>query len=403
MTEKLFVSDLDVRNKKVLIRVDFNVPLNDQQEITDDTRIASSVQTIRYVLNNGGSVILMSHLGRPKGERLPEYSLRPCQNCLSGLLGVPVQMAPDCIGPEVEQMVKELQPGEVLLLENLRYYPAEEKPEKDPEFVKKLAKLGDLYVNDAFGTAHRAHASTTLIAKEFPGKAASGYLMKDEIDFIGSAVNSPDRPFYAIIGGAKVSSKLGVIKSLLQKVDRLLIGGAMSYTFLKAQNVDIGDSLYEPDLLEEAREILGSADSRKLVLPVDHVIVREIDEDAEQKIVTSHEGIPSGWKGVDIGPKTLAYYKEVLSDAATVVWNGPMGVFEVEPFSKGTFEIAQILADTSAITIAGGGDSVAAIRQAGLSDQFTHLSTGGGACLEYLEFGQLPGIDALSEKSAAKF
>lgn len=399
MTDKLSVRDLPLAGKKALIRVDFNVPL-EKGRITDDTRIRASLPTIQYVLDKGGSVILMSHLGRPKGKPDPQFSLSPCAKHLSELLQRPVKMAPNCCGIEVEEMARALQPGEVLLLENLRFHPGEEKPDEEPEFVSSLADLGDVYINDAFGTAHRAHASTTKLAEFFPGKAAAGFLMEKEIAYLGSTLLNPQRPFCAILGGAKISTKFKVIEALMKQADVLLIGGAMAYTFLKSEEIEIGNSLYEPDFLNVAREILDvrSQSRCQVLLPVDFIVARDISPQAEARVVSAEEGIPTGFQGVDIGPETIRQYKEKLSKAQTIFWNGPLGVFECPPFAKGTQEIAQAISQTSATTIIGGGDSIAAIEQAGLADRMSHLSTGGGASLEYIEFGTLPGIEALSNK-----
>ena len=398
---KLSLKDLDVKNKKVLMRVDFNIPLTKEGGIADDTRIRESLPSIQYVINHGGALILMSHLGRPKGKKSPEFSLAPCAKRLSELLKMPVQFAPDCIGPGVEKMVSHLQPKQVLLLENLRFYAAEEEPEKDPSFAKKLASLGDIYVNDAFGTAHRAHASTAVIAQYFPHKAASGFLLEKEINFLGSAVSHPKHPFYAIIGGAKISTKMGVLESLLSKVDGLFIGGGMAYTFFKAQGISIGDSIHEDALLEKAKEFMEKCRKEKvsLWLPQDLVIAKEFKEDAESKVIPTKSGIPSGWQGMDIGPATVKIWIEAFKNGQTVFWNGPLGVFEFPAFAKGTQEVAKALAQLKATTIVGGGDSVAAINNLGIANKFSHVSTGGGASLEYIEFGHLPGIDALSDKS----
>lgn len=398
MTKKLSIRDLDLREKKVLIRVDFNVPLDKELNITDDSRIKAAIPTIKYVIDHGGSAILMSHLGRPKDKPLPEFSLSPCATRLSKLLNKPVKMAPDCVGNDVINMVKQLKQGEIILLENLRFHRGEEHPEEDPEFAKNLASLGDLYVNDAFGTAHRAHASTAEIAKYFPDRAASGFLMEKEIAYLGSVLIDPKRPFYAILGGAKISSKFGVIKALMKKADVLLIGGAMTFTFLKAQRIPIGKSLYEEDFVHAAQEIMDIADHShcRLLLPDDLVITEEVKPNASYSIVKSHQGIPDGFQGVDIGPETIRQYSEELKHAETVFWNGPLGVFECPPFNLGTNAIAKALGETSATKIIGGGDSVAAVESAGLADKMDHLSTGGGASLEYIEFGKLPGIEALS-------
>lgn len=399
MQKKLSIIDLPLANKKVLMRVDFNVPLDKEGKITDDTRIKAALPSIQYVLDHGASLILMSHLGRPKGKKMSEFSLAVCGDRLEKLLKRPIKMASDCIGLDVEEQAKNLKPGEVLLLENLRFHRGEEKPEEDPSFAKKLASLGDYYVNDAFGTAHRAHASTAIIAKYFPGKAAAGFLMEKEIKFLGEALLNPKKPFYAIIGGAKISSKLGVIHSLIKKANAIFIGGGMAFTFLKAQGFDIGDSIHEDDLLKDAQEILNTCqkESVSLFLPQDHVIANKISEDAEVKIVDNEKGIPKGFQGVDIGPQTVQTYSAVIKDAATVLWNGPLGIFEVKKFALGTFAIAKVLANLDATTIVGGGDSIAALQSAHLADKITHLSTGGGASLEYIELGTLPGIEALTD------
>lgn len=401
--DKLSIRDLDVQGKKVLIRVDFNVPLENGQ-MTDDTRIRASLPTIQYVLGHGGIVILMSHLGRPKNGPDSSLSLSICAQRLSELLGKPVKMAPDCRGPVVEKMVQNLQPGEVLLLENLRFHKGEERPREEPEFVSALAKLGDVYINDAFGTAHRAHASTAEIAQFFPGQAAAGFLVEKEIEYLGGALLEPKRPFYAILGGAKISTKFKVIETLMKKADILFIGGAMAYTFLKAEGVPIGGSLYEEEFIPIARQIMevGSLSRCRLVLPVDVVAVSRIDPNVKRHVYSVLQGIPNGLIGVDIGPETVIKFAEELEGAATVFWNGPLGVFECPPFAKGTQEIAGVLSRLSATTIIGGGDTIAAIEETGLAEKFSHISTGGGAALEYIEFGKLPGIEALSDKNLPK-
>jgi len=398
--KKLTLKDVDLKNKKVLMRVDYNVPLDKDGKISDDTRIKASLPSLQYILDKGGSVILMSHLGRPKGVRDPKYSLKPCAKRLSELLHKSVTMAPDCIGSDVKTLVKNLQSGEILLLENLRFYPAEEKPETDPSFAKQLAELGDIYVNDAFGTAHRAHSSTVTVARYFPDRAVAGFLMEKEMKVLGQLIENPQRPFYAIIGGAKISSKLGVIQSLLQKVDRLLIGGGMAFTFFKAQGISIGDSIHEDECLEQAQEILDGNEKSKLLLPVDLVIADRLEDSAKTAIVTTKEGVPNGYQGVDIGPKTIELFKNELQKASTIFWNGPLGVFEVKRFAEGTNAIAHALAESNAVTIIGGGESVAAVQAAGVADKMTHISTGGGASLEYLEYGSLPGIEALTDKKS---
>ena len=397
--DRLSVQDLKLKGKKALIRVDFNVPLNNRGEVADDTRIIASLPTIKYVLEQGGAVILMSHLGRPKGKSSPELSLAPVAAKLGNLLGKAVTTASDCVGAKVEKLAKELKAGQILLLENLRFHAAEEHPEEDPEFAGKLASLGDVYINDAFGTAHRAHSSTVKVAEFFPQASACGLLLEKEMRFLGDTLKYPKRPFYTLIGGAKVSSKIGVLKALLPKVDGLIIGGAMAFTFLKAQGIEIGDSLFEPDYLEEARKVTDRYVSAKKIflLPQDLVVAKEIQEGAASHVVTIKEGVPKGYKGVDIGPKTIERYKEELTFAKTVLWNGPMGVFEVKAFSKGTYEMARSLAELEATTIVGGGDSVFAIQNAHLAHEFSHISTGGGASLEYLEHGTLPGIEALTK------
>jgi len=396
---RLSLKDLSLDGKKVLIRVDFNVPLDKNANITDETRLDASLPTIRYVLDQGGYPILMSHLGRPKGKAVPELSLAPCAKRLSIMMGKPVIMASDCIGEEVKGLIKKLQPGESLLLENLRYHLAEEKPSEDPSFARHLAELGEVYINDAFGTAHRVHSSTVEIVKNFPGQAAAGFLLEEEIKYLSDTLLKPRRPFYAVIGGAKVSTKIGVIKSLIGKIDALLIGGAMAYTFMKARGLEIGNSLHEPDLVDMAKGILDSFQKAgiTLLLPVDHVIVKQIRDDAQTSIVDNTKGIPSGYTGVDIGPKTVEVFAQELSNAATILWNGPVGVFEMPNFAKGTRALADALADIKVTKIVGGGDSVAAIRSMNLVHKFTHLSTGGGACLEYIEYGKLPAIEALEE------
>ena len=397
--EKLTVRDLDLKGKRVLMRVDFNVPLTEDGKVADDTRIRKALPTIRYILEQGASLVLMSHLGRPKGKIVPEMSLRPVAEHLSRLLGKPVKFAPDCVGPEVEKMAAELKPGEVLLLENLRFH--KEETENDPEFAKKLARLGDVYVNDAFGTAHRAHASTEGVTHYFD-KCAAGFLMEKEINYLAKAIESPVRPFAAILGGAKISGKIDVIKNLLPKVDVLLIGGGMAFTFFKAMGYEIGRSILEEDKVDLARDLLVQANDKeqKLILPVDVVCTDSLD-DPEDIRVFPVDRIPEDAIGADIGPKTVELFRQKLSDAMTIVWNGPMGVFEKDEFAKGTLAIARILADRTkagAITIVGGGDSVAAVKKLGLEDAFTHISTGGGASLELLAGYELPGLAALTDK-----
>jgi len=385
------IRDLDLKGKRVFIRVDFNVPLekNSQgnMEITSDKRIKASLPTIRYALEHGAGLILASHLGRPKGKPNPEMSLQPVAKRLADLLGRPVKMAPDCIGPEVEAMKPA--PGEVLLLENLRFHLEEEK--NDPAFAKKLAALCDIYVNDAFGSAHRAHASTEGMIQFVP-QAAAGLLMEAELKYLGMATSHPERPCVAILGGAKVSDKIEVIQNLSKVVDKLLIGGAMAYTFLKAQGKSTGKSLVEEDKVDLARKLLAELGS-KLMLPVDHIVVSEIQPGAPNEAV---ETIPEGKIGVDIGPQTIANFAQVLAGAKTVIWNGPMGIFEKPPFDKGTVAIAKAVAASGAISIVGGGDSEKAVKAAGVTDKITHVSTGGGASLEFLAGIQLPGVAALA-------
>jgi phosphoglycerate kinase len=388
---KKMVRDVDVQGKRAVMRVDFNVPLQEGQ-ITDDTRITAAVPTIRYLLDHGASLVLMSHLGRPKGQAVPELSLKPVAARLGELLGQQVKMAPDCIGPEVEAMAAALQPGQVLLLENTRFHKGEEK--NDPAMGEQLARLGNLYVNDAFGAAHRAHASTAGIADHLP--AVAGLLMEKEIEFLGGAIENPARPYVAIIGGAKISDKIGVIRNLLTKVDALLIGGGMANTFLAAQGYEMGDSLVEPDSIDVAKGLIDEGGS-KLVLPVDGVVADAFSADAKSKVVPV-DGVKPGWRILDIGPRTVALFKGKLSGAKTVVWNGPMGVFEFAPFAKGTTAVAEMVAESGAISIIGGGDSVAAIQQAGLTDKMSHISTGGGASLEMLEGKVLPGLAILDDK-----
>ncbi len=398
--EKLSVRDLPLKGRRALIRVDFNVPLSSEGTISDDTRIQAALPTIRYCLEKGASIILMSHLGRPNGKRSAKDSLTPCAERLSELLETPVTMLPDCIGPEIEQKTANLQPGQVVLLENLRFHLGEEHPESDPTFPASLAKLGDLYINDAFGTAHRAHASTCLIAQFFPHKAAMGFLMEKEILALGSLLQKPKRPYYAILGGAKVSTKIGVIKNLLPKIDALFIGGAMAYTFLHVKGLYMGSSLIDSEELPVAKDLLIEAENKKipLYLPLDLVVAEHFHNDSPSQIVTVEEGVPSGWQGMGIGPQTVDAWSRTLKKASTIFWNGPLSVFEMPQFAYGTFAIAKTLAEIPATVIVGGGDSVAAIQQAGLADQFDHLSTGGGASLEFIELGHLPGIDSLSNK-----
>jgi len=390
---KLSIEDLDLKGKKVLIRVDFNVPLDSGGKITDDTRIRASLDSIKYCIDRNAKVILMSHLGRPDGQIVNSMRLTPVAKRLGELLGKKVIKTDDCIGSDVEKTVSAMKDGDVVLLENLRFHAEEEDNNED--FSKKLAKLGNVYINDAFGTAHRAHSSTVGVTKFLP--SAAGFLLKKEIDVLGKILEDPERPFVAILGGAKVSSKIGIINNLLPKVNSLLIGGAMAYTFLKGIGEDVGNSKVETDKVALARDlILGDSES-KINLPLDHITVKEIKEGAQIN-QTSNRIIPNGWIGVDIGPNTLEAYKKILMSAKTVLWNGPMGIFEIDSFAKGTIEIAKILAKSSAKTVVGGGDSVAAIAKAGVTDKMFHVSTGGGASLEFLEGITLPGIAALTDK-----
>ncbi len=389
---KKTVRDIDMAGKRVLVRVDFNVPL-EKSRVSDDTRIRAALPTIMYILGCGAQLILCSHLGRPKGKPEAKYSLRPVAERLGQLLNRPVQMAPDCIGPVVEGMTKKLPRGGVLLLENLRFHAEEEA--NDARFAQALASLADIYVNDAFGSAHRAHASTVGVTSYLP--AVSGFLMEKELAFLGKALAAPARPFVSVLGGAKVSDKIAVIHNLLGKVDSLLIGGGMANTFLKAQGKAVGESLVENDKLEEARTLLRDGGS-KLILPVDVVVADSLDAKAQMRVV-SVEAVPTGWRILDIGPQTVELFTQHLREAKTVVWNGPMGVFELEPFAAGTFAIASALAELSgATTIIGGGDSAAAVEQAGMAKQMTHISTGGGASLEFLEGKELPGVAVLQER-----
>ena len=392
---KKMIQDVDVKGKRVLMRVDFNVPMNEQGEITDDTRIKAALPSIRYLLEHGAKLILMSHLGRPDGKVVESMRMNPVAKRLGELLNKSVAKVDDCVGPEVEAAAAKLQDGEVLLLENVRFHAEEEK--NDQEFAKKLASLGDIYVNDAFGTAHRAHASTEGVARYLP--AVAGFLMEKELQFLGNAVNDPKRPFVAILGGAKVKDKIKVIESLLNKVDTLIIGGGMAYTFLKAKGLEVGNSLLDAERIDFCRKVMEQAEAKgvKLLLPVDVVAARNYAADAEHKVVPADQ-IPADWEGLDIGPKTVELFSAAIKSAATVVWNGPMGVFEWEAFANGTRQIAQALADSRAVTIIGGGDSASAVEQFGLADRMSHVSTGGGASLEFLEGKELPGVAALNDK-----
>ncbi|MFH1446028.1 MAG: phosphoglycerate kinase, partial [Chloroflexota bacterium] len=383
MFNKKMVTDLDVKGKKVLVRVDFNVPLKDGK-VGDDTRIKAALPTINYLLENGAAVILCSHLGRPKDVADPAFSLKPVAEYLGGLISAPVKFAEDCIGEKAEESAKALKVGEVLVLENTRFHKEEKK--NDPSMAKALASLADMYVNDAFGSAHRAHASTTGVAEYLP--AAAGFLLQKEIQYLGNAIAEPQRPFVAILGGAKISDKIGVIENLLTKADNILIGGGMANTFFKAQGYEMGDSLVEDEVVDIAKALMEKSGG-KLMLPVDVVIADAFDADANTRTMDRGD-VPEGWRVLDIGPKSVAAFAAVIKDAGTVVWNGPMGVFEFPEFAQGTFGVAKVVADSKAVSIIGGGDSVAAINQSGLEAKITHISTGGGASLEMLEGKELP-------------
>ncbi len=392
---KKTVKDIDLKGKKVFVRCDFNVPMDENRNITDNTRIVAALPTIKYLLEQNCKLILASHLGRPKGEYKPEYSLAPVAKELSKLLGKEVIMANDVVGEDATSKASNLKEGEILLLENLRFH--KEETENDTEFSKKLASMAEVFVNDAFGTAHRAHSSTTGIASYLP--AVSGFLIEKELKFLGNAVNNPERPFVAILGGAKVSDKIGVIDSLLEKVDTLMIGGGMAYTFFKAQGYEVGNSICEMDKLDLAKSAMEKAKQKgvKLMLPVDTKVGKEFKVDTESKTVKYTE-IPADWEGFDIGAETIKMFSDELRNAKTVIWNGPLGLFEFDQFAIGTNEIAKVLSEIDATTIIGGGDSAAAVKKAGLEDKMTHISTGGGASLEFLEGKKLPGIEALMDK-----
>ncbi|MGA2191786.1 MAG: phosphoglycerate kinase [Nitrospirota bacterium] len=397
---KMTIEDLEIKGKRLFIRVDFNVPLDENQNITDDTRIRSALPTINYAIDGGAKIILASHLGRPKGKPDPRFSLLPVAKRLQRLLDREVTFVKDCVGPEVEKAVQEMKPGDVILLENLRFHPEEEK--NDPAFAKALASLCDYYVNDAFGTAHRAHASTEGIT-HYVGKSVAGFLLKREVDYLQGAVAKPVRPLVAILGGAKVSGKIGVIENLEDKVDKVIIGGGMAFTFLKAMGYEVGDSLVEENMLDIAEKIRLKARQRgiKFYLPVDCVIAQSMEPGAENKIVTSQE-IPRGWKALDIGPASVKLFSEALGNAKTIIWNGPMGVFELDAYSRGTIAIAHAVADSYALSIVGGGDTDLAVHKAGESENMSFISTGGGASLELLEGKELPGLASLSDKKPAK-
>ncbi|NWF94227.1 MAG: phosphoglycerate kinase [Syntrophaceae bacterium] len=389
------VDEIELKGKRVFIRVDFNVPQDEKGEITDDTRIVQSLPTIRFAMEAGGKVLLASHLGRPKGKRDPKFSLAPVAERLSRLIGKKVGLAPDCIGDDVQRRIEGMREGEVLLLENLRFHPEEEK--NDENFSKALAPLCDVYINDAFGAVHRAHASTEGMTR-YVKTAAAGFLMIKEVESLERALVSPERPYVAILGGAKVSDKIGVIENLLSRVTTLLVGGGMAYTFLKARGIDVGKSLVENDQIGFSLDLLRRAEGKvKFLLPSDHVAAERMDVQARREVVRN-EKIPSDWVCLDIGPETIKLFSEEIRSARTIVWNGPLGVFEMEPFSQGTFAIAKAIASSSAFSIVGGGDSVAAVNKAGVAEKISHISTGGGASLEFLEGKRLPGIEALKKK-----
>ena len=392
---KMTIEDVQVKGKKVLVRCDFNVPLDADKNITDETRINAALPTIKYLLDNGAAVILCSHLGRPKGEFNMKYSLAPVAKRLSEKLGFEVKLAKDVIGPDAKKLAAEVKPGEAVLLENVRFHAEEEK--NDPAFAKELASMAELYVSDAFGTVHRAHASTAGVADYLP--AVAGYLIGKELTFLGNAVENPVRPFVAILGGAKVKDKIGVITHLLDKVDTLIIGGGMAYTFSKAMGGQIGNSLVDEERIGLAKEMMETAKAKgvKFLLPIDTVIANDFDNPTEIKSVEAGK-IPEGWQGLDIGPKTIELFSDAVKSAKTVVWNGPMGVFEKPEFAKGTLAIATAMAESDATTIIGGGDSAAAVNQLGYGDKMSHISTGGGASLEFLEGKELPGVAAANDK-----
>lgn len=397
---KLAIQDLDVQGKRVLMRVDFNVPIKDGV-VGDDTRIVAALPSINYVLENGGSLVLMSHCGRPRGEKNMEFSLKPAADRLADLVDAKVTLAPDVIGDEVKALVDGLPAGEILVLENVRFYKEEEgkgcTAEEQEAFAKELATYGDVYVSDAFGTAHRAHASMAVVTK-YIDQCAAGFLLEKEIEYLGKVLESPEKPFVAIIGGAKISGKIDVVVNLMDKCDTILIGGGMAYTFFKAQGLTVGDSLLEEDKVELAGEILKQAEAKgvKLLLPIDNKVADAFSVDANTWVTQGN--IRDGRMGLDIGPETIELYCNEVAKAKTVVWNGPMGCFEMEPFAKGTFAVCQAVADSDSVSIIGGGDSVAAVKQSGLADQMSHVSTGGGASLEFMEGKQLPGIVALTDK-----
>ncbi|HOO55889.1 MAG TPA: phosphoglycerate kinase [bacterium] len=395
MLKKLTVEDIDLKDKKVIARVDFNVPIKDGK-VSDDFRIKSALPTIKFILSQGASLILMSHLGRPGGEWISEFSLRPVCDCLREMLDAPVDFAQDCTGDSVKMLAGGLEPGEVLLLENLRFYKEETKG--DPEFAKELSSIADLYVNDAFGTSHRAHASVVGIT-EYLQPSVAGFLLKKEIEYFDNILGNPLKPFIAVLGGAKVSDKILVIENLIDRVDSILIGGGMAFTFFKAQGLEIGDSKCEEDRVEEAKRLLDIAaqKGKEILLPSDVVVADKFSEDAEYKTVPATE-IPSGWMGLDIGPETAEAFSNKIRECKTMVWNGPMGVFEMKPFAKGTFAVAETASKSDCISVIGGGDSASAVRKMGIAEKFSHVSTGGGASLEMLEGKKLPGVEALTNR-----
>lgn len=400
MSKKLTLQELPLDGKTVLMRVDFNVPFDHEGQISDLSRIEAALPSIRYVLDHGGSLVLVSHLGRPKGKVVQSLSLRPCCEALQKLLDCPVLFFETLDAAET----RKLKPGEIGLLENIRFFPAEENPDLDSSLAERLAGLGQLYVTDAFGSLHRRHTSTCTVAEHFPSSAACGFLVEKELKYLAGVLSSPERPFFALVGGSKVSSKLGVLKSLLKRVDGLIVGGAMAFTFLAAQGKRIGSSLFEPKHTKTASDILRIAGElgRPIHLPVDFVIAKNFEEGVETRVAEINEGIPEGWMGLDIGPASVKLFCEALSGAKTVFWNGPMGGFEVPPFDQGTSVLAKALAGLDAVTIIGGGDSALAVRRSGVSTQVSHISTGGGACLEYIEHGSLPGVDVLTDKAVCR-
>ncbi|WP_041082915.1 phosphoglycerate kinase [Thermotoga profunda] len=394
--KKLTIRDVDLNGKTVIMRVDFNVPIDKDGKVSDDTRITAALPTIKYAVEKKAKVILLSHLGRPKGGPDPKYSLKPVADHLKKISGLNVLFVPHLIGEEVKQAVKNMKPGDVLILENTRFHPGEEK--NDLELAKAWAELADIHVNDAFGTAHRAHSSNVGIAMFIPSVA--GFLMEKEIEFLNKVTYEPEHPYVVVLGGAKVSDKIGVITNLLNKADKLLIGGAMMFTFFKAKGIPVGSSLVEDDKLELAKEILKQAEQKKvqIILPVDTVIAQKMEAGTESRVVEIKGGIPDGWMGLDIGPQTIRLFGESLKDAKTVVWNGPMGVFEIDDFAKGTKAVAELIAKVNGTTVIGGGDSAAAVAKFGLESAYSHVSTGGGASLEFLEGKELPGITSIADK-----